>query len=161
MSQTTSVTRLARLIAGRTRGENREIFRDSVRVFGIVKSHEFNTLRLEEVPELHALMKAQKLKQGVEDDRPEAVVTLSMSKSGLDEHLIEGTMVMVYVVLPQYLAVDEEDDYGLPPSYVNIDVVAVNILSQMGISHQQADVMLKMVRQEALRLGQPQEKQDY
>ncbi|KAG5368384.1 hypothetical protein CJU90_0582 [Yarrowia sp. C11] len=153
MSQTTSVTRLARLIAGKTTGEKRDIFRDSVRVFGIVQSHEFNTLRLKEVPELHALMKTQKLRQGIEDTRNEAVVTLSMAKSGLDVHLIEGTMIMVYVAIPRHLAVDEEEDYGLPPSYVNVDVVAVNVLNQMGISPQQADVLLKAVRQEALRLG--------
>ncbi|AOW01475.1 hypothetical protein B0I72DRAFT_137515 [Yarrowia lipolytica] len=154
MSQTTSVTRLARLVAGKTTGDRRDIFRDSVRVFGVVQSHEFDTLRLKEVPELHALMKAQKLRQGIEDKRPEAVVTLSMAKSGLHEHLMEGTMIMVYIVIPRHMVVDNEEDYGLPPSYVNIDVVAVNVLSQMGISPQQADVMLKLVRQEALRLGQ-------
>lgn len=154
MSQTTSVTRLARLIAGKTTGDKRDIFRDSVRVFGIVRSHEFNTLRLQEVPELHALMKTQKLRQGLEDHRPEATVTLSMAKSGFDEHLIEGTMIMVYIVIPRHMVVDNEEDYGLPPSYVNVDVVGVNVLNQMGISPQQADVMLKVVRQEALRLGE-------
>lgn len=159
MSQTTSVTRLARLIAGKTTGDKRDIFRDSVRVFGIVQSHEYNTLRLKEVPELHALMKTQKLRQGIEDNRPEATVALSMAKSGFDEHLIEGTMIMVYIVIPRHFIVDNEEDYGLPPSYVNVDVVAVNVLNQMGISPQQADVMLKLVRQEALRLGQDKRKE--
>lgn len=152
MSQTTSVTRLSRLIRGSSRGQKRDIFRDTLRVFGIVQSHEFNTLLLKEIPELHALMKTQKQRQGIEDPRPEAVVTLNMSKSGIDEFLMEGTMIMVYISLPSYLVTDYEEDFGLPPSYVSIDVVAVNVLSQMGLSVRQADTMLKSVRQEALRL---------
>lgn len=164
MSQLTTVTRLKRLIDGKNAGNNRQIFRDTVRIIATVAAHDTdtNTLHLSEVPVVHAVSRKQKAARGVYDHSTEAVVVVCLDKSACDEILVAGTLVDVFAHIPShYLEDDDEDDgeYGPlpPPTYTSIDATRVEVVPNRCTSEHEAGVILQAVRQISYQLEQEED----